>query len=139
LRNAFITLVTRYYEPFKIDVQTAAARNLMDVSNSLAANAADPTGEFDAYVFVAGVTNITPGGTPIPAGLGGIAPAPDVIAGRNTRDDSVVVFANNLLAPGVNRDSTADTALAYTAAHEAGHAFGLTHSDNATAGSDNDL
>lgn len=125
LRATILTLVQRYYAPFDIDIRVAAARNLTDVANSLTANRGDRTGQFDAYAFIAGVTS---SGRPIVPTLFGQAPEAD-IGHRNARDDSVVVFANNLFNGGF-RGPAADTALALTIAHEAGHAFGLEHTTN---------
>lgn len=123
LRADIIDLVERYYAPFDINVEVAAANNLTDVRNTLDRNAGDATGEFDAYVFVAGVTSSA---VAIPSGLGGIASKVD-IGNPNDNDDTAVVFANNLFALGEDTDASADTALALLAAHEAAHNFGLQH------------
>jgi hypothetical protein len=136
LRSAVVSLVQRYFAPFDVNVVTAAASNLADVTNTLAANNGDAHGRFDAYVFVAGVTNAQP--RPIPAGLFGQAGGNDFNLRRNTTDDTAVVFVNNLFSAG-NANATAGTALAYTAAHEAGHTFGLAHTNNTIAGSASDL
>src|SRR5262249_2204138 len=70
-------------------------------------------------------------------GLLGIAALRDM--GNSTaRDDSAVVFVNNLFAAGLN-NATADTALAYTAAHEAGHDFSLAHTVNSPLGTDSEI
>ena len=71
----------------------------------------------------------------MPAGIFGVAAEPDVVNFSNTRDDSVLVFSDRLLA---SYPTFAKTALATVSAHEAGHAFGLRHTEagNQTAQSD---
>jgi hypothetical protein len=136
LRADIVSLVSRYYAPFDINVTEASAARLTDVVNTLNANNTDPTGHNDAYVFVAGITQA---GNPIAQDLGilGVAAGHD-IGGPNARDDSAVVFANNLFAFG-NTDATAGTAVANVAAHEAGHTFGLRHTEDSVPGSDAEI
>src|SRR5262249_43121038 len=106
-----VRLVTRYYEFFDVSIQTARATSTTDVLNSLARNGSDPTGHNDASVLVTPVAS----STAITTGLFGIAAGAD-IGVANNRDDSAVVFANNLFGAG-NNNASADTAMAYTAAH----------------------
>jgi Ca2+-binding RTX toxin-like protein len=126
LRDNTLALVRRFYDPFDVTVQVARAASLTDVTDALARNAGDASGQFDAYVFVAGVT---PSAGTIPSGLLGIAALPD-LGGSNVTDDTAVVFANNVFGLNTNNDASADTALALTAAHEAGHNLSLEHTTN---------
>jgi hypothetical protein len=137
LRTAVVSLIERYYAPFDIDVRIAAASDLDDVTNRLAENAGDLTGQNDAYMFVTGIRNLSTT-RPIASGLYGLAPVPDIAAGSNTRDDSAIVILNHLFPAGY-ANQTADTALALTIAHEAGHTFGLKHVINGSAITDTNL
>lgn len=134
LQENVVDLVQRYYRPFDITVEEASAASLADVTRSLGQNAASTTGRNDAYVFVTPVAN---SGVAITSDLNGIAALPDIGVG-NTRDDCAVVFANNILARD-SANATADTSLARTTAHEAGHTFGLEHTINTPAGSDAEI
>ena len=120
LRNAVITLVTRYYAPFDVNVVVAAAANFDDIEGFLDANNGDDE-ENDAYTIVAGVTGDTAN---IRATLNGQASGDD-IGDDNDNDDTCVAIVNNILA-GLPANQ-ADTQVAYTAAHEAAHTLGLEH------------
>lgn len=133
LRAAVMDLVTRYYEPFDIDIRVGEASNLAAVTAALAANSGSLTGRNDAYVFVTGARSLA-AARPVAPSLYGMAGGTDFVSARNLADDSAAVFINNLFAAGFNNQN-ADTALARTAAHEAGHTYGLRHTISAGAGS----
>lgn len=140
LRDAVVNLVSRYYAPFDVNVQIAPAldntssgtylQGIRDTLN-LGLNQA---GERDVWVFVSSVTRLINGNPESVGenlGLNGVAANADIPgntdpAGPNDRDDSAIVFAENIL-DGVNSAVAAATRLAYTAAHEAAHTFGMWH------------
>jgi Ca2+-binding RTX toxin-like protein len=121
LKIAVTTLITRYYAPFDVSIQFAAASSLNDIQTTLLAS-----GENDAYVLITGVTDTTTGGA-IPASAYGDSP-PNDIGGANNRADTAILYAGNILNDYPN--ANADTALAHVAAHESGHTFGLAHTYN---------
>jgi Ca2+-binding RTX toxin-like protein len=125
LANAVLAVVSRAYQPFDINVQLAAATNLAAVQNTLNANdaGADPN---DAYNFV---TVVTAGGNSVGAarGLFGKAASRDLITtGNNSSDEVTITFADVVLS-AVPPGGSLTNRLAYTAAHEAAHTFGLFH------------
>lgn len=140
LRSAIVALVTRYYEPFDVNVQIAPVLNnassttyIAGISTTLQLGLA-VAGERDQWVFIQNVTRTDTGAdVGATSGLYGIATGND-IAVNNNRDDCAYVFASTLLADFPN--ANADTAVGRTAAHEAGHNFGLEHTASFTA---NDL
>ena len=141
LRDSVVSLVTRYYAPFDVNVVVNAARTLADVTTALAANAGDPTGQFDAYAFVNGIfrTDLT---TDLSVGVNtanfGIAAGFDIGEANNTRDDSALVFAENILNSGF-ATNTLDTRLGYTSAHEPAHTLKLAHTDSGSSNADQRL
>jgi hypothetical protein len=127
LRNAVVALVKHDYAPFNVDVELASASSVSDIKATLAANGSNKTGDNDAYVIVGSVS--TDHGTIDTTTLG--ATSGIDVGNLDTHDKTSVVIANNILNPiyNYNRD-VADTALASVVAHEAGHAFGLGHTDD---------
>lgn len=124
LRDGIVNLVRRQYEPFDVEVVTAAAGDRFDIYDSMQANAGDLSGQYDAYVFVTGMVRMDTGavvGTD--AQLLGLAAGGDLNAGLNISDELVVVFADNY----TGFRPTLAMAMATVASHEAAHTFGLTH------------
>jgi hypothetical protein len=142
LRADVVQLVQRYYAPFDVNVQVApplangsSAAYLAGIQTQLQLGA-NVDGERDAWVFISNATRLVNG---VVTSLGndltlfGKAPSADLPGGGgaaqpNARDDSVVVFADNIL-DGLTGSAIfdADTHLAHVAAHEAAHSFGSWH------------
>ncbi len=134
LRDAVVSLVRSYYAPFDVAVFMAPAldnsssANYLNGVRSTLQQGMNAAGEYDSWVFIASVlrTDTTPalsvGGD---LNFNGISAGVDIDQG-NSRDDSQIVFAETVLS----FNQTDDTRLAYTAAHEAGHDFGLVHTTN---------
>jgi hypothetical protein len=142
LRADVVQLVQRYYAPFDVNVQIApalpngtSAAYLTGIQGQLQAGA-NVDGERDAWVFISNASRLVNG---VVTSLGndlnlfGKAPGADLPGGGsaalpNARDDSVVVFADNIL-DGLTGAAIfdADTRLAHVAAHEAAHSFGSWH------------
>ncbi len=105
LRDSVINIVKRIYEPFDVDVKEAFASSLSDVTAAFNVNAGDPTGEHDAYVFIANITDADFFNQSVGALLGiyGIASGIDLesgpggLPGNNDTDESVIVCADLLL------------------------------------------
>ncbi|MEX0642871.1 MAG: hypothetical protein WD468_09235 [Pirellulales bacterium] len=138
LRAAVLNLAQRFYNNLDVNVvlapildNTSDATYLQGIRDTLNLGAA-ADGERDAWVFVANVirtdNNSSVGGD---KKLNGQAAGAD-IGGNNARDDVAIAFADSVL--GGNLNATADTRLAYTAAHEAAHTFGQRHRNNGTSG-----
>ena len=134
LRAAVLTLAQQYYAPFDVNVQIAPAVNnatSADYINGVRATlqlGANTDGEYDGYVFIGNVTRVGDG-----ASIGGISNLNGISNGadiddENEADNSEFVFADQIFAGATNTD--VDTRLAYTAAHEGGHDFGLRHTNN---------
>jgi hypothetical protein len=121
LESAVVKLVQHYFAPFNVNVRVASATSASDISASLADSGND------TYVMIGGVTAAT--GT-IQTSLLGLSPPDDSSNQSNARDDTSVIFVNNVLLS--NRNSFTDTALAGVVAHEAGHTFGLQHTNDST-------
>jgi Ca2+-binding RTX toxin-like protein len=109
LGNDTLELVRRYYEPFDVNVQIASSANMDDVISTMA-----PFASRDAYILFGGNLSIN-----------GIA---QVDLG-NQRDNVAFAFTDTLLGRVGGDKQFLATALAHTAAHEAGHTFGLKHLD----------
>src|SRR5262245_11855677 len=136
LRDDVVALVRRQYEPFDVEVRVAASAGFADVSRFL-----QSTSGPDAYVFIVGAFlsgTSPPASVGIAAQLYGLASDRDLNDVRNAierphnrRDETAVVFAENMLADYLNSDRTSSAAswLANTAAHEAGHTLGLPHTE----------
>lgn len=135
LRSDIVSLVQRYYSVFDVNVVIAPA---LDSSSSVNYRAgiittlqagANTDGERDVWQFVSFVTRTDGVNAGISIGvsssLNGIAAGAD-IGGNNARDDSAVAFADVVLSDS-SPVSEAAIRLAYTAAHEAAHTFGLEH------------
>ncbi|MGV0028927.1 hypothetical protein [Phormidesmis priestleyi] len=151
LANAVVPIMQRALEPFDINVLIAAAANFVDVQNSVNANAGDPTGQFDAYVFATTVTSngFITGGNSVGNRfrLFGEAAALDLnppsgATTGNTHDEAALTFADNILNSVFNPPTgTRGTAafnenlasrLAYVAVHEAFHTFSYVHTPDET-------
>jgi Ca2+-binding RTX toxin-like protein len=107
LGNDTVELVRRYYEPFDVNVQIASSANMNEVIGTLA-----PFASEDAYVLFGGDLDFN-----------GIARV-DV---GNLQDNVAFAFTDTLLDRVGGDKQFLATALAHTAAHEAGHTFGLRH------------
>ncbi len=137
LRSNVLSLTQRYYNNIDCNVVIAPALDNSSDANYLQAIrdtlnlGAAVNGERDAWVFVSQIirtdTNVSVG---TDKSLNGQAAGAD-IGGNNARDDSAVTFADVVLG---TQNATADTRLAYTVAHEAGHTFGQRHRNNGTSG-----
>jgi hypothetical protein len=139
LANAVLPIIQRTLEPFDINVVIASAANLADVRNSVNANTGDPTGQFDAYVFVTAITSngFTTGGNSVGRrfGLFGIAAGLDLNAqSGNMQDEAALTFADNFVEPGTAATATISenlaSRLAFTITHEAFHTFSYIHTVN---------
>lgn len=142
LRANVLSLVQRYYEPFDVNVvlapaldNTSSATYLAGVQAALNSGPA-VTGERDAWCFAVYGTVVSNGHSiGNDHGIYGIASGRD-IGGNNANDDSCYVAADVVFGNFPN--AAADTAFAYTCAHEPAHNFGLAHISNTSvlAGSD---
>ncbi|MCC7085154.1 MAG: VCBS repeat-containing protein [Pirellulales bacterium] len=134
LKSTIMETVARIYEPFDVDVKEAKARSIFDVVSAFNLNTFDPTGEHDAYVFVASIIDTTVGESITDLiGIYGIASGIDLtsgpggLPGNNETDESVVVCADAVLEDSSRLGFDAGAAMSNVVAHEAGHTFGLRH------------
>jgi len=144
LQNSVRSIVARALAPFDIDVVSASASSLKDVSDALDRNERARDGNNDAYLFATTVT--TPrftrdgGSVGINAELFGRAASLDISSpGRaNLNDEATLTFADTILGATNGVPGTADFnrnlahRIAYTAVHEGLHTMDLSH----TAGRD---
>ena len=107
LGNDTLELVRRYYEPFDVNVQIASSANMDEVISTLAPFSSD-----DAYILFGGDLSFN-----------GVAR----LDRGNTQDNVAFAFTDTLLDRVGGDKQFLATALAHTAAHEAGHTFGLEH------------
>lgn len=137
LKADIVQLVRRSYEPLNINVQVVASSSLAAIRATLQANNGLAIGKNDSYTLIGSVrrtdTNVSLGQG---LNLYGLASGLDIALG-NQHDNAELVFADRLLPDFANASAAA--ALAYTAAHEPAHGFGLEHSDPGQPGSDADL
>ncbi len=144
LAGAVVPIIQRALEPFDINVVVARAANLADALNSVNANTGDPTGQFDAYVFATTVTSngFTTGVNSVgnqfslfgqAAGLDLNDQNSTTNAGRNSRDEAALTFADEVLRLTTGMSGTAifnenlASLLAYVTVHEAFHTFSYIH------------
>jgi hypothetical protein len=131
LRNSVLDIVKRQFEPFDVIVKEAKATSVLDVVNAFNINNSDPTGENDAYVFVANMVDLA-----FNASLGelfgflGVASGIDLANGANDTDETVLVAADICVQAAVFTPASLDVVIAGTVSHEAGHSFGLRHSED---------
>jgi len=139
LQNSVRSIVARALAPFDIDVVSASASSLKDVSDALDRNERARDGNNDAYQFVVTVTtdafSRAGGSVGENLTLNGRAASLDIHSpGRaNLNDEATLTFADFVLprtngVPG-SADFNRDLAhrLAYVAVHEGLHTFGLAH------------
>jgi hypothetical protein len=151
LAAAALPLIQRALEPYDINAVIVSAASLADVATTLAANAGDLSGQFDAYNFVTTFTSSTlvnaitnpTGSVGIFAGLFGLASRPDFDgAAGNFVDEATQTYADNVFGSTPGTVGTAAfnanlaQRLAYTATHEGAHTMGLRHSMNLEASGD---
>jgi hypothetical protein len=136
LKSDVMNLIRRSYEPFNIDVVEASNQSVAAIRSQLMANNGLSVGRNDAYMLVspAYVSGVSVGSN---LQAYGVAPGSDASDLQNLLDDTALAFADVILAN--LSGSTSDTALAFTTAHEAGHAFGLRHSSSSSVLSGSDL
>jgi PKD repeat protein len=143
LSNAVVPLAQRALEPFDIDIAVGNAANLAAAVTAVDANDADPTGHFDAYVFVMTATSDAFSGNSIgdTTGLFGSAAGADLNAqAGNDRDEAALAFADEIFSEAAGVQGTAafnaDLAqrIAYTAVHEAFHTFSYVHTPDESTG-----
>jgi hypothetical protein len=143
LRNSVMDVVRRQYEPFDVVVKEAKATSLLDVTHAFNTNNGDPSGEFDAYVFVSNIVHLpTSQSIADLIGLLGIASAIDLDAGANQTDETVIVTVDSCIKAAGPSATTADVVIGGTVSHEAGHSFSLRHAEDGYDGPfliDNDL
>ncbi|MFP6762734.1 MAG: calcium-binding protein, partial [Planctomycetaceae bacterium] len=139
LQNSVRSIVARALAPFDIDVVSASASSLKDVSDALERNEHARNGNNDAYMFATTVT--TPrfteddGSVGINANLFGSAASLDLSSpGRaNLNDEATLTFTDAILNSTNGVPGTADFnrnlahRIAYTAVHEGLHTFDLDH------------
>src|SRR5262249_37780785 len=88
---------------------------------------ANTDGERDGWVFISNVTRVGDGvSIGNISGNFGISNGAD-IGNNNANDNTEIAFSDQILGAVNASGSDADTRLAYTAAHEPGHDFGLQH------------
>jgi Ca2+-binding RTX toxin-like protein len=126
LEQDVLQVVRREYEPFNVNVQLARSSSVAQIAATLAANNGIPKGHNDAYVLVAGLSGA------LEASLGDVFGLSNTIDegpnASNTHDQAVLVFADQVLGLVTGtRGANASLGVGTTAAHEAGHAFGLNH------------
>src|SRR5262249_40864719 len=96
LRNAIVAVVQRQFAPFDVVVATSAAASAADVPSTMGANNGASNGRFDAYVLVTGaIRTDTSEAVGDDTDLLGISSGRDLADQQNTRDESVLVFADN--------------------------------------------
>jgi hypothetical protein len=121
LKGDVLSHVRRHFEPFDVNVVEVASANIAGIQGWLRANDLSTDGSHDSYVLVAQES--------IDVGLFGKASRHD-ITDTNARDDSALVFADNILAKFTSGEfpaSLADDQYAKVVSHEAGHTFSLEH------------
>src|SRR5262245_51971281 len=139
LRGSILSIMRRQYEPFDVDVKEAFATSTADVNAAYHVNDGDPTGQFDAYVFICGISDATLGASiGNLVGIFGIASAVDLFGGANQHDEAVIVCADIWVAESRAQGISIDVGIANTASHEAAHTFSLFHT-NTGDGFGNDL
>jgi len=143
---AVVPIVQRALEPFDINVVVVTTTTAVsDAVAVMSANDGDPTGQFDAYVFIYDIRSDAYSGGSVGDnnGLFGIAAADDLFRQLgNLQDEGVLVFSDfsfNLVSgtPGsaqFNSDFAHD--IAFTITHEAFHTFTFIHTNGLTASGD---
>ena len=142
LQNEVISIVRRALAPFDIDVASASATDLDDVSDALDRNERARDGNNDAYMFVATVTSSRftrdGGSVGINTRLFGKAASLDLsqeLTPRraNLNDEATLTFADNIFNATAGVQGTDEFnrnlahRIAYTAVHEGLHTFDMSH------------
>jgi hypothetical protein len=123
LRAAILARIAEQFAPFDVVVVEASATTLADVQSSLAANAGNAGGQFDAYLFVTSITRDA-------VSVGSIVGAPGLIAtgdrdaGSNQVDELGIIFAEQLVAAAV-QPAQLNHLFANVASNLAGQSFGV--------------
>ena len=117
LAQEVVSLVSRIYEPFAVNVSIASSANISQVNSKLTQRTTN-----DAYILV--------GGRSEDDGVFGIAR----VDNGNTQDNAAFAYVEDLLDKAISMVNAGDhpwqflaSALARTTAHEAAHTFGLEH------------
>ena len=118
LKTKVLLELSRIFQPYNVTVTPVGITAVGDILPILAAS-----GERDAYIFVGGAA---PGTFKNSTNITGFAP---VDAG-NSKDNTGFAFADSILAVGA---AGAAVNIAENIAHEAGHTFGLNHTDETQA------
>jgi hypothetical protein len=146
LRTAVVSLVQRYYSPFDLNVviapaldNTSDATYISDINARLQMGA-NVDGERDTWLFVTSIVRTdTAASVGQDIGTFGISSGAD-LGGDNDAEETALVFAEMILRTGGGlNNAVADTALARVSSHEAGHTFGLVHTESQPASSAADL
>ncbi len=128
LRSAIVDTVRRHFEPFDINVEVVSSRSATESIGAMRRNLGDPTGQFDAYVFVTGFNSRFGFDIGAVEGWLGIASAVDLIQNQqNVTDEVVFLDADFMIQAAGPSGWSYVTSIANVVSHEAGHSLGLRH------------
>ena len=128
LRTAIVAQVASYFAPFDVLVTTRSAATPSAVRTNLNAVNTDQ----DAYMVIGKYEYLFAGVyQPMSTTAGGVTPGADAASQTNAIEETASIFADQILSVLSSASATGKkNGLAYTIAHEAGHAFGLRHVAN---------